>query len=118
MRIPSTLDFSCHPMIFDATSPGKRGASRNCVGAGSKGGFYTWDRYTGELLWKVMLTNRGIQGGLVWNSTAVAYKQGLCHLQCRQRMDWEKRSRSCSGSLRICHCGPACVHGRNRLVAP
>jgi glucose dehydrogenase len=72
---PFDLDFSCHPMIFDATSPGKPGASRNCVGAGSKGGFYTWDRYTGELLWKVMLTNRGIQGGLVWNSTAVAYNK-------------------------------------------
>jgi glucose dehydrogenase len=29
---PFDLDFSCHPMIFDAVSPGKRGARRQCVG--------------------------------------------------------------------------------------
>lgn len=69
---PFDLDFSCHPMIFDAESPGRRGAVRHCVGAGNKTGFYTCDRYTGELLWRAMLTNWSTQGGLEWNSTAVA----------------------------------------------
>ena len=69
---PWDLDFSCHPMIFDAVSPGKRGAVRHCVGAGNKTGFFTCDRYTGELLWRAMLTNWSTQGGLEWNSTAVA----------------------------------------------
>ncbi len=72
---PFDLDFSCHPMIFDAVSPGKRGARRQCVGAGNKTAFFTWDRYTGELLWRVMLTNWATQGGPWWNSTAVAYKK-------------------------------------------
>ena len=69
------LDFSCHPMIFDAVSPGKRGASRHCVGAGNKTGFFTMDRYSGELLWRVMLTNWSTQGGPEWDSTAVAYNK-------------------------------------------
>ncbi|MBI2820736.1 MAG: PQQ-binding-like beta-propeller repeat protein, partial [Acidobacteria bacterium] len=72
---PRDLDFSCHPMIFDAVSPGRRGASRHCVGAGNKTAFYTWDRYTGELLWRVMLTNWATQGGPWWNSTAAAYNK-------------------------------------------
>jgi outer membrane protein assembly factor BamB len=72
---PFDLDFSCHPMIFDAVSPGKRGARRRCVGAGNKTAFFTWDRYTGELLWRVMLTNWSVQGGPWWNSTAVAYNK-------------------------------------------
>ena len=72
---PFDLDFSCHPMIFDAVSPGKRGARRQCVGAGNKTAFFTWDRYTGELLWRVMLTNWATQGGPWWNSTAVAYNK-------------------------------------------
>ena len=72
---PWDLDFSCHPMIFDAVSPGKRGASRHCVGAGNKSAFFTWDRYSGELLWRVMLTNWATQGGPWWNSTATAYNK-------------------------------------------
>jgi polyvinyl alcohol dehydrogenase (cytochrome) len=55
---PFDLDFSCHPMLFEAASPGKRGAKRQCVGAGNKTAFFTWDRYTGELLWRAMLTER------------------------------------------------------------
>jgi len=72
---PFDLDFSCHPMIFEAVSPGKRGARRQCVGAGNKTAFFTWDRYTGELLWRVMLTNWATQGGPWWDSTAVAYNK-------------------------------------------
>ncbi len=72
---PFDLDFSCHPMLFDAVSPGKRGATRKCVGAGNKTAFFTWDRYSGELLWKVMLTNWATQGGPWWNSTATAYNK-------------------------------------------
>ena len=72
---PFDLDFSCHPMIFEAVSPGKRGARRHCVGAGNKTAFFTWDRYTGELLWRVMLTNWATQGGPWWNSTAAAYNK-------------------------------------------
>jgi glucose dehydrogenase len=69
---PFNMDFSCHPMIFEAVSPGKRGARRQCVGAGNKSAFFTWDRYTGELLWRVMLTT---PTGPWWNSTAVAYNK-------------------------------------------
>jgi polyvinyl alcohol dehydrogenase (cytochrome) len=69
---PFNMDFSCHPMIFEAVSPGKRGARRQCVGAGNKSAFFTWDRYTGELLWRVMLTP---PTGPTWNSTAVAYNK-------------------------------------------
>jgi polyvinyl alcohol dehydrogenase (cytochrome) len=72
---PFDLDFSCHPMLFEAVSPGKRGARRQCVGAGNKTAFFTWDRYTGELLWRVMLTNRWSQGGPWMNSTATAYNK-------------------------------------------
>ena len=72
---PFDLDFSCHPMLFEAVSPGKRGARRSCVGAGNKTAFFTWDRYTGELLWRVMLTNRWSQGGPWMNSTAAAYNK-------------------------------------------
>jgi polyvinyl alcohol dehydrogenase (cytochrome) len=72
---PWDLDFSCHPMIFDAVSPGMRGARRHCVGAGNKTAFYTWDRYTGELLWRAMLTPWATQGGPWLNGTAVAYNK-------------------------------------------
>ena len=72
---PFDLDFSCHPMIFEAASPGKRGARRDCVGAGNKTAFFTWDRYTGELLWRAMLTPRAIQGGPWMSSTAAAYNR-------------------------------------------
>ena len=69
---PFNMDFSCHPMIFEAVSPGKRGARRQCAGAGNKSAFFAWDRYTGELLWRTMLTP---PTGLSWNSTAVAYNK-------------------------------------------
>lgn len=69
------LDFSCHPMLFDAVHPRRPGAVRRCVGAGNKAGFYTVDRHTGELYWKVMLTNHSGATGLQLNSTAVAYNR-------------------------------------------
>jgi polyvinyl alcohol dehydrogenase (cytochrome) len=72
---PWDLDFSCHPMIFEAVSPGKRGAHRHCVGAGNKTAFFTWDRYSGELLWRAMLTPWATQGGPWLNATAVAYNK-------------------------------------------
>lgn len=76
-RSPHDLDFGCHPMIFEAQAPaGYRGnVVRNCVGAGSKAGFFTWDRYTGELYWKVMLTSAAANGGMQQDSTAVAYNR-------------------------------------------
>ncbi len=59
-------------MIFDAVSPLQRGAERRCVAAGKKEGFFCWDRYTGELYWKAMLTNVSASGGPRMSSTAVA----------------------------------------------
>lgn len=69
------LDFSCHPMLFDAVHPQRSGAVRKCVGAGNKAGFYVVDRYTGEFYWKVMLTNHSGATGLQLSSTAVAYNR-------------------------------------------
>ncbi|MEE2822390.1 MAG: PQQ-binding-like beta-propeller repeat protein [Acidobacteriota bacterium] len=71
------LDFSCHPMIFDAQAPGGyRGKLvRQCVGAANKRGFFCWNRYTGELYWKAQLTNQTSSGGPLLNSTAVAYNR-------------------------------------------
>ena len=79
-RSPHDLDFGCHPMIFDARAPmGYRGEMvRNCVGAGSKGGFFTWNRYSGELLWKVMLTSGSAGNGFAQDCTAVAYNRVYC----------------------------------------
>ncbi len=76
-RDPFDLDFGCHPMIFDALAPGgyRGGVMRQCVGAGNKGGFFCWNRFTGELYWKVMLTNQSASGGPLLNSTAVAYNK-------------------------------------------
>ncbi|MDA2934341.1 PQQ-binding-like beta-propeller repeat protein, partial [Acidobacteria bacterium AH-259-D05] len=71
---PFDLDFGCHPMLFDAVDPGGRDV-RKCVSAGNKAGMFTVDRYTGELVWKVMLTNRSPGGGPHMNSTAVAYNR-------------------------------------------
>jgi len=64
-------------MIFDAQAPGGyRGkVMRQCVGAGNKAGFFCWNRFTGELYWKTMLTNQSGSGGPLLNSTAVAYNQ-------------------------------------------
>lgn len=67
------LDFSCHPMIYDAK--GRLGALRQSVGAGNKRGFYSYDRYTGELYWKTSLTAPHQAGGPLANSTAVAYNR-------------------------------------------
>jgi glucose dehydrogenase len=69
------LDFSCHPMLFDAAHARRPGAVRRCVGAGNKAGFFTVDRYTGEFYWKVMLTNHSHGSGLMLNCTAVAYNR-------------------------------------------
>ena len=94
---PFNMDFSCHPMIFEALSPGKRGARRQCVGAGNKSAFFTWDRYTGELLWRVMLTS---PTGPWWNSTAVAYNR--VYLVSNQRVtdpDATDRSESVTAAL-------------------
>ncbi|MEE2839096.1 MAG: PQQ-binding-like beta-propeller repeat protein [Acidobacteriota bacterium] len=63
------LDFSCHPMIFEATHPERSAARRRCVGAGSKTGFHTFDRDTGEHLWTASVTN----GGPTLNSTAYGH---------------------------------------------
>ncbi len=63
------LDFSCHPMIFEATHPERAAARRRCVGAGSKTGFHTFDRDTGEHLWTTAVTN----GGPTLNSTAYGH---------------------------------------------
>ena len=66
---PFDLDYSCHPMIFEATHPTRSGGRRHCVGAGSKTGFHTFDRYTGEHLWTAAVTN----GGPTLNSTAYGH---------------------------------------------
>ncbi|MEE2822708.1 MAG: PQQ-binding-like beta-propeller repeat protein [Acidobacteriota bacterium] len=66
---PFDLDFSCHPMMFEATHPERRAARRRCVGAGSKTGFHTFDRDTGEHLWTASVTN----GGPTLNSTAYGH---------------------------------------------
>jgi len=63
---PFDLDFSCHPMLFEATHPERSAAHRRCVGAGSKTGFHAFDRDTGEHLWTTGVTN----GGPTLNSTA------------------------------------------------
>ncbi|MBI4445321.1 MAG: PQQ-binding-like beta-propeller repeat protein [Acidobacteria bacterium] len=70
---PFDLDFSCHPMIFDAHS--RRGSVRQCVAAGNKRGVYCYDRYTGELFWKTGLTAPSQNGGPEVDSTAVAYNR-------------------------------------------
>lgn len=70
---PFDLDYSCHPMVFDAIGP--KGDLRRCVGAGNKGGFITVNRHTGQRYWNVMLTNRSSGGGPRVNSTAVAYNR-------------------------------------------
>jgi len=66
------LDYSCHPILFEATHPRRAGGSRVCVGAGRKDGFFCFDRYTGEKYWRAMLTNTSSNGGPELNSTTVA----------------------------------------------
>lgn len=74
---PFDLDFGCHPMIVDAVAPaGYRGrAVRQCVIAGNKAGIFSFNRYTGERYWKVMLTKAAPRGGPLLNSTAIAYNR-------------------------------------------
>ena len=88
-------------MIFEAVSPGKRGARRQCVGAGNKSAFFTWDRYTGELLWRVMLTS---PTGPWWNSTAVAYNK--VYLVSNQRVTDPGSSWASCSARRIAICAP------------
>ncbi|MGZ8310478.1 MAG: outer membrane protein assembly factor BamB family protein [Allosphingosinicella sp.] len=70
---PYNLDFSCHPVLFDAAGP--NGSRRKCVGAGNKRGFYVWDRLTGEYLWRSQLTPPSMFGGPQADSTAFAYNR-------------------------------------------
>lgn len=72
---PFDLDYSCHPMIFDAVHPSRSHEVRRSVGAGAKSGFFCFNRYTGEQLWKAMLTHTGAAGGPELNSTATAYNR-------------------------------------------
>ncbi len=70
------LDFSNHPIVFDAEAPPmKKGSIRQCVAAGNKDGFYCFDRYTGELLWRVQLTNSYYYGGPNVDDIAFAYNR-------------------------------------------
>lgn len=70
------LDYSCHPMIFDAMHPSREQEIRKCVAAGNKGGMFCFNRHTGERYWKTMLTGAGpAGGGPAPNSTAVAYNR-------------------------------------------
>lgn len=70
---PFNMDFSTHPMLFDAV--GRRGATRACVGAANKRAFFAWDRHTGEPLWKAALTAPFAGGGPLADCTAVAYNR-------------------------------------------
>lgn len=72
---PFDLDYSCHPMIFDAVHPSRGKEIRKSVGAGNKSGFYCFNRYNGERLWKAQLTSAGDDGGPILNSTATAYNR-------------------------------------------
>lgn len=72
---PFDMDYSCHPMVFDATHPSRSHEIRSCVGAGNKAGFFCFNRYTGEKLWKAMLTHPTNAGGPRLNSTATAYNR-------------------------------------------
>ena len=60
------------------------------MGAGNKTAFFTWDRYTGELLWRVMLTNRWSQGGPWMNSTATAYNKVYLISNAIQEADYQR----------------------------
>jgi len=70
------LDWSCHPMIFDAEAPPmKKGSIRQCVAAGNKDGVYCFDRYSGERLWMTQLTAMYFFGGPNVDSMACAYNK-------------------------------------------
>ena len=72
---PFDLDYSCHPMVFDAVHPARKQETRPCVAAGNKAGMFCFNRYTGKKYWKAMLTNATNKGGPLVNSTAVAYNR-------------------------------------------
>jgi len=72
---PLDLDYSCHPMIFDAVHPARKNEVRRCIGAGNKAGFSCFNRYTGERYWRAMLTSAGAGAGPRLNSTAAAYNR-------------------------------------------
>ena len=70
------LDWSCHPMIFDAQGPlMRKGATRQCVAAGNKDGIYCFDRYSGERIWMTQLTPKYFFGGPNVDSIACAYNK-------------------------------------------
>jgi len=71
---PHDLDFSSHPVLFDAEGPPmKKGAIRQCLVATNKTGVYCMNRYTGQQFWRAQLTPRYHFGGPNVDGTAVAY---------------------------------------------
>jgi glucose dehydrogenase len=71
---PHDLDFSSHPVLFDAEAPPlKRGAIRQCLVATNKTGVYCMNRYTGEQFWRAQLTPRYFFGGPNVDTISVAY---------------------------------------------
>ena len=71
---PHDLDFSSHPVLFDAEGPSlKKGAIRQCLVATNKTGVYCLNRYTGEQFWRAQLTPRYYFGGPNVDGIAVAY---------------------------------------------
>ena len=73
---PHDLDWSAHPVIFDAEAPPRKsGSVRQCLAAGNKDGFYCFDRYTGELFWRVQLTQKYHYGGPNVDQISVAYNK-------------------------------------------
>ena len=90
---PFDLDYSCHPMLFEATHPERAAARRRCVGAGSKTGFHTFDRDTGEHLWTTPVTN----GGPTLNSTA--YGDGKIYMVSNGAASYPTVARSATVGL-------------------
>lgn len=69
-------DFDAHPVIFDAEAPPRaHGDRRFCVAAGSKGGIFCLNRYTGQLYWKVMLGQPSGGSGPQTDAIAFAYNK-------------------------------------------
>ena len=69
-------DFDAHPVIFDADAPARaHGDRRFCVAAGSKGGIFCLNRYTGQLYWKVMLGQPSGGSGPQTDAIAFAYNK-------------------------------------------
>ena len=73
---PHDLDFSSHPILFDAEGPPlKRGAIRQALVATNKAGVYCMDRYTGEQYWRAQLTQKYYFGGPNVDGIAVGYNK-------------------------------------------